>query len=193
MPEGAPLKIIVGLGNPGRNYERTRHNAGFMAVDELAGSLGVEITQEKHHALICKARIGHEESVLAKPQTYMNDSGRAVAAIIRNTYATTSELVVLHDELDLPLGAVRVKIGGGHGGHNGLRSIIEYLGSSDFIRVRIGIGRPAPGMDPADYVLSMFLAEERRAVAEVMVRAAEAVKGIVLEGPKRAMNAFNQK
>ena len=187
------MKIIVGLGNPGRKYERTRHNAGFMAIDELAGLLRVELKQEKHHALICRARVGPEEAVLAKPQTYMNESGRAVAAMLRSAYAEASDLIVLHDELDLALGTVRVKTGGGHGGHNGLRSIIENLGTADFIRVRIGIGRPEPGIDPADYVLSPFLGEERQAVPEIMARAAEAARVIVVEGPARAMNTVNKK
>lgn len=187
------MKIIIGLGNPGRKYERTRHNAGFMGINELAGNLHIDIAQEKHHALIARAPIDSEAVVLVKPQTYMNDSGRATAAVLRDTYTTASDLIVMHDELDLPLGSVRVKIGGGHGGHNGLRSIIEYLGSSDFIRVRIGIGRPAPGMDSADYVLSPFSAEEWKIAADAVVKAAEAVKTIVMEGPLRAMNSFNQK
>ena len=187
------MKIIVGLGNPGRAYERTRHNAGFMAVDELAGILHVDSAQEKHHALIGKVRIESEEAVLVKPQTYMNDSGRAVAAVLRDAYRTVSDLIVLHDDLDFPLGSVRVKVGGGHGGHNGLRSIIEYLGSPDFIRVRIGINRPALNMDPADYVLSPFLAEERTIAAEAVAKAADAVRLIVVEGPTRAMDSVNQK
>ncbi len=187
------MKIIVGLGNPGKKYERTRHNAGFLALDELAGMLRAEIAQEKHHALIGRARIGAEEAILAKPQTYMNESGRAVAAILRSAYAEAADLIVLHDELDLALGTVRVKTGGGHGGHNGLRSIIEHIGTADFVRVRIGIGRPEPGIDPADYVLSPFLSEERQAVPEIMARAAEAAKAIVAEGPARAMNTVNKK
>jgi peptidyl-tRNA hydrolase, PTH1 family len=187
------MKIIVGLGNPGRTYERTRHNAGFMALDELARNLRVDSTQEKHNALIGKARIDSEESLLVKPQTYMNDSGRAVAAVLKDAYRIVSDLIVVHDDLDLPLGSVRVKIGGGHGGHNGLRSIIEYLGSSDFIRVRIGINRPALNMDAADYVLSPFLAEERPVAAEAIAMAAETVRRIVVEGPARAMDIVNQK
>jgi PTH1 family peptidyl-tRNA hydrolase len=186
------MNIIVGLGNPGRKYERTRHNAGFMVVDELAKSLRIDVSQDKYHAIIGRSRIGAEETVLVKPQTFMNDSGRSVAAVLRGTYTSISDLIVIHDELDLPLGAVRVKIGGGHGGHNGLRSIIEHLGSGDFIRVRIGIGRPAPDMEPADYVLSPYLAEERQTASEVVVKAAEAVRTIVAEGPTRAMNIFNQ-
>jgi PTH1 family peptidyl-tRNA hydrolase len=187
------MKIIVGLGNPGRTYERTRHNAGFMALDELAGKLRVDSTQEKHNAVIGKARIDSEELLLVKPQTFMNDSGRAVAAVLRDAYKSVSDLIVLHDDLDLPLGSVRVKLGGGHGGHNGLRSIIEFLGSSDFIRVRIGISRPALNMDAADYVLSPFLAEERQVASEAIAKAAEAVTRIVVEGPARAMEIANQK
>src|SRR5512145_3061374 len=150
------MKIIVGLGNPGRKYERTRHNAGFMAIDEIARDLRFDLSQEKYHAFIGKYRIGEAEVLFAKPQTFMNESGRSVGAILRYTYAKHTDLVVVHDELDLPLGTVRVKIGGGHGGHNGLRSIIEHIGTPDFIRVRVGIGRPAPGADAADYVLSPF-------------------------------------
>jgi len=187
------MKIIVGLGNPGKKYERTRHNAGFMALDELAKSLHAEGTQDKYHALIGKTRIDSEETVLAKPQTYMNESGRAVGAILRGTYASVADLIVIHDELDLSLGSVRIKFGGGHGGHNGLRSIIEHVGSADFTRVRIGIGRPDPGADAADYVLSPFLAEERRSLPDIMVHAAEAVRAIIQEGPTRAMNIFNQR
>lgn len=187
------MKIIVGLGNPGKKYERTRHNAGFMVLDELAKNLRTDVAQEKHHALIGKARIDAEAVVLAKPQTYMNDSGRSVAAILRDTYSAVSELIVIHDELDLPLGTVRVKTGGGHGGHNGLRSLIDQLGSPDFIRVRIGVGRPEPGRETADYVLSPFLAEERQIAAEAVVKAAEAVRVIVGQGVAIAMNQFNQK
>src|SRR5512143_31594 len=187
------MKIIVGLGNPGRKYERTRHNAGFMAVDELASNLHTDIDQEKFFALIGKARLDSEQVVLLKPQTYMNESGRAVAAAVRGSYAEVSDLLVIHDELDLPCGVVRVKIGGGHGGHNGLRSVIEHLGSSDFVRVRIGIGRPATGKDAVDYVLSPFLVEEKKSLSDAMTRVVAAVKTIILEGPTRAMNMFNQK
>jgi PTH1 family peptidyl-tRNA hydrolase len=187
------MKIIVGLGNPGRKYERTRHNAGFMALDELAKDLHVDVAQDKYHALIGKARLDSEPAVLAKPQTYMNDSGRVAAAILRDYYGEVSDLIVIHDELDLPLGVIRVKIGGGHGGHNGLRSLIEQLGSPDFGRVRIGIGRPASNIDPADYVLSPFLAEERPIASEAVSRAAEAVSLIVAKGLPWAMNIVNQR
>ena len=189
----ARMKIVVGLGNPGRKYERTRHNAGFMAIDELARGARIEPGLEKCHALLGKGAIGTEKVVLAKPLTYMNDSGRSVAALLKEFYASAEDLIVLHDELDLAPGTVRVKTGGGHGGHNGLRSLIEYLGTADFVRVRIGIGRPVPGMDTADYVLSPFLAEEREAASTAVVNAAEAVRVIIAQGVTKAMNQFNQK
>jgi PTH1 family peptidyl-tRNA hydrolase len=122
----------------------------------------------------------------------MNESGRSVGVILRYAYAKAADLVVVHDDLDLPLGSVRVKIGGGHGGHNGLRSIIEHIGTPDFVRVRVGVGRPAPRFDAADYVLSPFSAEERTAATEAVEKAAEAVKAVVLEGPAKAMNRFNK-
>ncbi len=187
------MKIIVGLGNPGRKYERTRHNAGFTAADELARLLQITITREKAGCLIGAGNIDSGNVILAKPQTFMNESGRAVAALLRGLYASPSDLVVIHDELDLPLGVVRVKAGGGHGGHNGLRSLTAELGSSDFVRVRIGIGRPEPGVDPADYVLSSFLPEERQVAAEAAVMAADAVRTIIAQGVTKAMNMVNQK
>jgi PTH1 family peptidyl-tRNA hydrolase len=187
------MKIIVGLGNPGKKYERTRHNAGFLVVDALARSLRFDLSQEKYHALVGKGRIGKEDVLLAKPQTYMNESGRSVGSIMRYTSAAAPDLIVVHDDLDLPLGAVRVKSGGGHGGHNGLRSIIDHLGAPDFIRVRVGIGRPSPGRDAADYVLSPFSPEERAVAEEAFGRAADAIEAILADGLTKAMNAFNTK
>jgi PTH1 family peptidyl-tRNA hydrolase len=185
--------LVVGLGNPGRKYERTRHNAGFLAVDELARRLGIDISHEKRDSLIGRGRIEAGQIVLAKPQTYMNESGRAVAAIMEDAYVASGDLVVIHDELDLPLGSVRVKTGGGHGGHNGLRSIIEFIGTSDFIRVRIGIGRPPPGMDAADYVLSALLPDEKEVATDAAGRAADAVLAIMSQGVTKTMNLFNQR
>jgi len=187
------MKVIVGLGNPGRKYGRTRHNAGFMAVDSLARDMHVEIKQEKLLSLLGKGVIGPERVVLAKPQTYMNESGLAVFALLREYRVSVEDLIVIHDELDLPLGVVRVKAGGGHGGHNGLRSLVSFLGTPDFLRVRIGIGRPAPGMEAADYVLCPFLPEERQTATEAVVKAAEAVRMIVEQGVTKAMNDVNQK
>jgi len=187
------MKIVVGLGNPGRKYERTRHNAGFMAVDELARSLRFSLTQEKYQALIGRGRIDGNEALLVKPQTFMNESGRSVGAVLRYTSASAGDLIIVHDELDLPLGAVRVKDGGGHGGHNGLRSLIDHLGSPAFLRVRVGVGRPPEGRDPADFVLSPFLPGEREAAATAVARAAEAARMIVADGVTAAMNRYNKK
>ncbi len=187
------MKIIVGLGNPGRKYENTRHNAGFMAVDELARSLRFALSQEKYHALVGKGKMDDEDALVAKPQTFMNESGRSVGAILRYTYAKPADLIVVHDDLDLPLGTVRIKSGGGHGGHNGLRSIIEHIGSADFIRVRVGIGRPEPGRDTADYVLGSFRPDERERAAEAISRAADAVSAVVTDGIVKATNKFNSK
>jgi PTH1 family peptidyl-tRNA hydrolase len=186
------MKIIVGLGNPGRKYERTRHNAGFMAVDELARDLRFSLTQEKYHALIGKGKVGVDEVLLGKPQTFMNESGRSVGAILRYTAATVADLIVVHDDLDLPLGTVRVKPGGGHGGHNGLRSIIEHLGTPGFIRIRVGIGRPPADRDAADYVLSPFLPEERQGVLDAVAQAAGATRAVIIQGLTKAMNEFNK-
>ena len=187
------MKIIIGLGNPGRKYERTRHNAGFLAVDQIARDLRFSLSQEKYHAFIGKCRIGDEDALVAKPQTFTNESGRSVGAVLRYTYAKPADLIVVHDELDIPLGTVRVKTGGGHGGHNGLRSIIEHIGTPDFIRIRVGVGRPAPGRDAADYVLSPFTAEERQAADEAVVKAADAVKAVIRDGLTKAMNDCNRK
>jgi peptidyl-tRNA hydrolase, PTH1 family len=187
------MKIIVGLGNPGKKYERTRHNAGFLVVDALARSLRFDLSQEKYHALIAKGLIGGEDAVLAKPQTFMNESGRSVGSIMRYTSSAVGDLIVVHDDLDLPLGTVRVKSGGGHGGHNGLRSIIDHVGSSDFLRVRVGVGRPFPGRDAADYVLSPFSPDERAVAEESFERAVAAIGAILADGPTKAMNAFNTK
>ncbi|MFA5072934.1 MAG: aminoacyl-tRNA hydrolase [Nitrospirota bacterium] len=187
------MKIIVGLGNPGNKYEHTRHNIGFKTVDEIARRLHIEVVKKKFDAHIAQTRIDAQEVILVKPQTYMNESGRSVSAILRNTYGNPADLIVIHDELDLPLGSVRIKSGGGHGGHNGLRSLLEYLESPDFIRIRIGIGRPAVGMDSADYVLNSFFKEERPIAAEAVIKAAEAVKTIITDGLVKAMNLYNQK
>jgi PTH1 family peptidyl-tRNA hydrolase len=185
------LKIIVGLGNPGKKYERTRHNAGFLALDEFARNVRADVTQEKYHAVIGKAEMNGQQILLVKPDTFMNASGRAVAAALRETYSAVPDLIVVHDELDLVPGSVRIKVGGGHNGHNGLRSIIEFLGTPDFVRVRIGIGRPAPGAPSADYVLSPFSPEERKQLPDILARAAEAINAIILHGATQAMNQFN--
>ena len=180
-PDGGGLKspVVVGLGNPGRSYERTRHNIGFLVADELARRHGGS-WRSKKKAEAAPVGFGPKNVTLLKPTTYMNNSGTALAGY------KPEQLVVIHDDLDLPVGDVRVKVGGGAGGHNGLRSLIQHLGN-DFVRVRIGIGRPPIGMTVTDYVLGRM----ESAVKEAVPLAADAVEAVIESGPETAMNRFN--
>ena len=187
--------LIVGLGNPGKKYEKTRHHAGFLALDELCRSEGLPDFKEKFSGVWTRGKVfGGPEVVALKPLTFMNLSGDSVQPASTFLKAVPAEIIVLHDELDLPFGQVRLKSGGGHGGHNGLRSIIERLGTPDFVRVRMGIGRPPPGFrgDVADYVLEGFDASERAELPDLVSRALRAVKLVVTDGLAAAMNAVNQ-
>jgi PTH1 family peptidyl-tRNA hydrolase len=171
--------VVVGLGNPGRSYERTRHNVGYLVADELARRHGGSWRKKKKMEAAVVS-LGPREVTLLKPTTFMNNSGSALAGY------RVEDLIVVHDDLDLPPGDVRVKVGGGAGGHNGLRSVIGRLGP-DFARVRVGIGRPPVGVGVTDYVLSRMDA----AVRDALPRAADAVEAIVESGPEVAMNRFN--
>ena len=182
--------LIVGLGNPGREYERSRHNLGFMVVDELARRHAGRVTDRAAKSLTGRIRLGEFEVILAKPQTMMNLSGEALKAM-RGKYAVALErTIVVHDELDLPFGRLRVRAGGSSAGNHGLDSIIAALGTRDFARIRIGIGKP-PG-DGADHVLSPFTESERSQLAEVVKRGADAVETAVQLGLERAMTDFNR-
>lgn len=188
------MKLIVGLGNPGREYAATRHNAGFLVIDCLAHELGLSVGKKLLRSLTGQGQINGEKVVLAKPQTYMNLSGESVGALLRWYKLTTSDLIVIYDDLDLPPGKLRIRGGGGSGGHKGMQSVIEALGTEDFTRVRIGIGRPrAPEFDPVDYVLSGFSEEEAGEMKEVLAQAVEAVLCIVRDGVERAMNLYNRR
>ncbi|MBI5189705.1 MAG: aminoacyl-tRNA hydrolase [Nitrospirae bacterium] len=186
------MKIIVGLGNPGEKYAATRHNLGFMVLDRLASKCRAGFDNRAHRAFVCRCRVAGVDAVLVKPQTFMNLSGEAVAPVIRDAKAGPEDLVVVFDDLDLELGRVRVRKSGGDGGHNGIKSIIEHLDTGNFVRVRLGIGRPEGRQDASEHVLSPFLEEELPVVAEVLDRAVEAVMSVVREGPDRAMNRFNK-
>ena len=177
VPRGSPT--VVGLGNPGRSYSRTRHNAGYLVAEELAARHG-GTWRTKKKAEAAPVVLGLKNVTLLKPTTYMNNSGSALAGY------GAGDLIVVHDDLDLPPGDVRVKVGGGAGGHNGLRSIINNLGN-DFTRVRIGIGRPPIGVTVTDYVLGRM----DSAVRDALPRAADAVEAVIEEGSERAMNRFN--
>lgn len=196
MPEDPYL--VVGLGNPGPAYRGNRHNAGAMVLDLLADRLGARFKANKLRtsggADVVEGRLGPlpgRRAVLAKPRSYMNESGGPVAAL-RDFYKVPPErIVVVHDELDLPYGDLRLKRGGGDNGHNGLRSITKSLGSRDYLRVRVGIGRPPGRMDPADYVLRDFSPAERKELDLHLDRAADAVEALVLDGLEPAQNRFN--
>ena len=176
--KSAVAKLIVGLGNPGEEYVQTRHNAGFLTVDELASRLGGSYWKTEAGALTCKVKHDGVELLLAKPQTFMNVSGAAVRRLC-DSYKIDPEqdLIVVADELDLPVGEVRVRTGGGHAGHNGHRSLIERLGTRDYTRVRIGIGRPPGKMDPADYVLEPL----RTGAFEELQASAQKATDLILE------------
>jgi peptidyl-tRNA hydrolase, PTH1 family len=190
--EHAPtlVLLVAGLGNPGREYEDTRHNSGWMVVDELARRTGASF-RGKFSGRLAETRLGEARIALLKPETYMNESGRSIAAAVRFFKVSPADLVVVHDDVDLEPGRLQARLGGGLAGHNGLRSIAQALGSQDFLRLRIGVGRPGRG-DPrpvADYVLSPF-EDEVDAVALIR-RAADAVETIVSEGLDAAQTRFN--
>ena len=189
---GSVSWLLVFLGNPGPKYECTRHNAGFMAADALAKKLGVSINRARFKALTASAEINGEKLLLMKPQTYMNLSGEAVGEAARFYKILPEHVIVVSDEVSLPLGKLRVRMKGSAGGHNGLKSIIASLGSDNFPRVRIGVGAPPhPDYDMADWVLSVFRNQDLEDMLSAADKAAEAVIAYVTDGPERAMNRFN--
>ena len=186
------VKVIVGLGNPGKKYERTRHNLGFLVLDRLAAKSGVAVTKKKYESLIGEWTRDGENVLLVKPQTYMNLSGQALGGLLRYLPAAPEDLVVIHDDLDLPFSRIRIRQQGSPGGHRGMISVTGVLGSRGFSRVRIGIGRPPPGVDPADFVLQKFSPDEAALLDDVVSRAADAVECLLDEGAHRAMEKFNR-
>jgi PTH1 family peptidyl-tRNA hydrolase len=191
MTELSTSFLIVGLGNPGKEYTRNRHNVGFMLLDRLGDDLQVTFSRRKSNAAFAECLLDGKKVYLAKPQTFMNDSGRSVEGLVRYFHIPESQLLVVYDELDLPTGNIRIRPAGGSGGHRGVRSIIHELGTQEFPRMRIGIGRPPGKMDPADYVLQDFSADESIELPLVLKRAAECVRIFVQEGIQAAMNAGN--
>jgi PTH1 family peptidyl-tRNA hydrolase len=181
-----PIKLIVGLGNPGREYEATRHNAGFWWVDELARTQGANFkTDNKFHGLVARATVHGHETHLLKPQTFMNVSGRAVVALALFYKILPDQILVVHDELDLPPGSAKLKLGGGHGGHNGLKDIIAHLGTKEFWRLRIGIGHPGERDQVVNYVLNAPRKEEQGLIEEAMQHAQD-VAPLIIEGKLEA-------
>ena len=186
------MKLIVGLGNPGEKYQGTRHNLGFLVIDELAGRYNTAIDKELCDALTGAWFGGGETIVLAKPQTFMNRSGAAVRDILTHYHGAADTLVVVYDDLDLPFGRLRIRPQGSAGGHRGVLSIQEHLDGAPFCRLRVGIGRPPAGMDPVDYVLESFADSEKDRLPEVIDRAAAAIDCILVQGVERAMGQFNR-
>ncbi len=187
------MHIIVGLGNPGKQYEHTRHNAGFEVIDRLASNCGIPVEEHRCRALCGKGAIGGRKVLLVKPQTYMNLSGESVRAAMDFYKISPEELIVVYDDVSLDPGQLRIRAGGSAGGHNGVKSIIERLGTQEFPRVRIGTGAKPERMDLADYVLGHFSEAERERMEEAFGEAAEAVGVILTEGIGAAMNRFNGK
>ena len=184
--------LIVGLGNPGDKYENTRHNVGFMTVDILAERLRIPVQKLKYKALTNTAELGGQKVLLMKPVTYMNLSGEAVRQAADFYKIPPERVLVISDDVSLPVGKLRIRAGGSAGGHNGLKNIIAQLGSDRIPRVKIGVGeKPHPDYDMADWVLSKFTGEDKKAIDAAILRAADAVECLLKEGPDRAMNRFN--
>ncbi|WP_433129331.1 aminoacyl-tRNA hydrolase [Micromonospora sp. CA-240977] len=192
--EAAGPWLVVGLGNPGREYAGNRHNVGFMVADLLAGRLGARFGRHKRAvAEVAEARLGFggPKLVLAKPLTYMNLSGGPVASLAQFYKVPTAQVIAVHDELDIDFGQVRIKFGGGEGGHNGLRSMSKSLGTKDYARVRFGVGRPPGRQDPADYVLSDFGTAERKELDFLVDRAADVVESVIVKGVEPTQNLYH--
>jgi PTH1 family peptidyl-tRNA hydrolase len=185
--------LVVGLGNPGREYQETRHNVGFRVADLIAARAGSPAWRSKWGAEIVETKIGSERVLLCKPMEFMNLSGQPVVRIASFWKVDPPHTVVVHDDLDVPFGRLKLGQGGGHGGNNGVRSLLAEWGTGDFHRVRVGIGRPAPGRDAAAWVLSRFADEDQGELPAVLERAADAASCIVTDGPQVAMNRFNGK
>jgi len=186
------VKLIVGLGNPGPKYQRTRHNAGFLVLDRLAQRAAIPVTRKSFAGLAGEGEYRGQRLLLLKPQTFMNLSGRSVAEALRFHKLSPDDLIVIHDDLDIPFGRIKLKAGGGHGGHNGLRSLLQELGGGAFTRVRLGIGRPLHG-DAADYVLTGFSAAEQAELPQVVDGAVAALEMLLAEGLPKAMSLCNNR
>ncbi|HEY3121216.1 MAG TPA: aminoacyl-tRNA hydrolase [Vicinamibacteria bacterium] len=185
------MRMVVGLGNPGDRYRRTRHNVGFMVVDELASRAGAGKARQEADCWVGPAHIAGEDVLLVKPLTFMNRSGLAVERLLAGKGAAPQDLVVVLDEVALELGVLRIRERGSHGGHNGLRSLVDVLGTDDFARLRIGVRKGDPPEDLADYVLSEFPRDDVLVVQEIVGRAADAIECLLSEGPAAAMNRYN--
>lgn len=187
------MKMIAGLGNPGSEYARTKHNVGFMFLDALAEKLGADNWKTKYDALVAEARIGTEKVLLVKPLTYMNESGRAVGPLMSWYKLAPEDLIVVHDDMDIPAGTIRIRRKGSAGGHNGMKSILYHVGDENFPRLRIGIGRPLPGWTVVKHVLAPFSEEDAPKIREAIAYLLPALGCVVTDGVDLAMNRYNPK
>jgi PTH1 family peptidyl-tRNA hydrolase len=185
------MKLIVGLGNPGKKYEETRHNVGFWVIDELSRRWNISLNKEKFQGLVGEGHVLGEKVVLLKPMTYMNLSGESVRPTMNWYKADLEELIVIYDDLDLPLGKIRLRLKGSSGGHNGMKSIVAHVGTEQFKRIRIGINRPPAGISVPDYVLSPFLLEEKVLAVQAVKMASDAVEAWLTEDFLKVMNRFH--
>jgi peptidyl-tRNA hydrolase, PTH1 family len=187
------MRLIVGLGNPGTQYEFTRHNAGFMVVDKLAEDFGIAVNKNRFDVRYGRGNIEGQEVMLTKPMAFMNRSGWPVQKLAAYFKISSNDLIVIHDDIDLAFGRLKIKEKGGHGGHKGLKSIIDAIGEGEFVRLRMGVGRSGVQSNVSDYVLGTFNAEEARLLNAVIIRARDAIVTILTEGTRVGMNRFNTK
>ena len=185
--------VIIGLGNPGKEYENTRHNMGFRAIDVLSSDENIEISRNKFHALIGRGRIAGKKVILVKPQTYMNRSGQAAREAAMYFDVPSQNLIVIYDDIDLPAGSIRIRKSGGAGTHNGMKSVVEQLGTKDFVRIRIGVGGAEDGEDLVDRVIGKVPKAEQELLDEAAAEAAKAAKDIITDGVDNAMNRHNHR
>lgn len=187
------MYLIAGLGNPTREYDKTRHNAGFSVIDVLADKYGIDVSDRKHKALCGKGVIEGEKVLLLKPQTFMNLSGESIREAVDYYKIDPEDLIVIYDDISLDPGQLRIRLKGSAGGHNGIKNIIAHLGTQEFPRIKVGVGAKPPKMDLADYVLGRFSAEEQKVMDEAFIEAAEAAVMMMRDGAERAMNHYNAK
>ena len=187
------VRLVVGLGNPGNTYKRTRHNVGFMVVDQIAEDFSIALVKQKFDTVFGRGAVDGVEVVLAKPMAFMNRSGPQVQKIARYYRILSEDMLVVHDDIDLAFGRIKIKEKGGDGGHKGVRSIIDAFGGGDFVRLRMGVGRPEAGISAADYVLGKFTIKEKKVLHRIITEARDAVGTILCKGAKEGMNRFNDK
>jgi PTH1 family peptidyl-tRNA hydrolase len=187
------MKLVAGLGNPGAKYAGTRHNIGFMVVERLAGQGGIALKKKGYQGIYGVGRVAGQEITALLPQTFMNLSGVSIGSAIKSLGLDPGDLIVVHDDIDLPFGIVRIRTGGGHGGHNGIRNICEVLGCGDFIRVKLGVGRPPGDAQAAGHVLRGFAAAERTRLDNVLTNSVKVLEVLLTKGVKQAMNEFNNR